>query len=220
VLNFVDSLNAQRFTASHRASFVDDVCSNSRLRHDAAAVTARHAAARGEVDVSPLLHGEASMLDRWVPLDGGAAGAVHLQISYAPHGLPPRRHDAVCLESFARSGAASALLHDPLEPMRVLHVGEDYLHLRYRAAGGRGGGDRAVSSAHRVRDRAGGVRGRAGGPGVCAGGCRHRDGRRAEVGAGRGTRGGVRGGEWSAVLLPWFPRTERTRYLLSRYAVL
>jgi len=39
VLNSIDGLNAQRFTASHRASFLDDVCTNSGLHHDAAAVT-------------------------------------------------------------------------------------------------------------------------------------------------------------------------------------
>ena len=39
VLNSIDGLDEHRFTSTQRLAFLEEVCSNSGLRHDAAAVT-------------------------------------------------------------------------------------------------------------------------------------------------------------------------------------
>jgi hypothetical protein len=105
-------------------------------------------------DIHGRLH--AGVMDEWIPIykdtsngnnlshgkqdkntseDQQETGRVRVLVSYTPHGLDPQPHDLVALEAVARRSSMRAscrpTLSQPLMPMRVLQVRENYLLCEY-----------------------------------------------------------------------------------------
>ena len=112
----------------------------------------------GSLDITSLCLGQdeqgrlnSGVMDVWIPISKNTSGnkntsedkqeeeeetgRVRVLVSYTPNGLDPQPNDLVALEAFARRSLRTAscrpILSQPLMPMRVLQVRENYLLCEY-----------------------------------------------------------------------------------------
>lgn len=130
---------------------------------------------KATVNLTPLLMGEETILDIWVPLvhnnnglnslssaatslehqqktisSSNGSGKIRLLLSYEPEGLRPQLHDYVTLEAFARN--SNNLIIQPIaQAMKVVATRGDYLLLQFRYSEGRNNNNHSKEEEGRVR---------------------------------------------------------------------